>query len=643
MASTIARLAVSLNANSSGFTKGMRGAKKELNSFQSSLSSMKRQAATALGAYFSVQGARNALSSWGRQEAAIRNLSASLEMIGKNSPQAVKEMERFATQLQGVTTYGDEAIVEVAALGARLGKFSGDDLKQATVASIGLSKALGMDLDGAMRLIIRAANGNTASLSKYGIKVSETGTAQEKFNQLLDFGTRSMALATAETQTYNGAMAQLANDIDDVGEVVGSKLAPALISASKLIRAYAIPAIENYNLAWKVVRLGATVEIYKLRDVAVQVLNEEIPNYLDELPKYAKVAFVDMRLAAETEIQSIIDSIKNIKFPKFPSLPKPFASSAPPAQGGSSTKSSPSAQGSSPSARKPYDKTGGQGFWAYLKPGNVTKQLGPRAGAITKAAQYTAIAAPAAAAMLATGGAAAGALPVLGGAMKIGGGALAIDALSRIPKAAVTNNTATTNAGIATGVGAGTWGARGLLGGFASGGVGAGIKGLAGGSVVGAIGGLSVELLQQLIENNSRKAAGSTSPYVPAAGGSAALKAALDGITASSIAGIAPSKYGSDTEGLIKEFEAALAAFREAAKKEPPDLGFNGINIDGKGGAVRTSGNPALVSNFLNRSPGSASTDQQMLAISKRQEQIAREGNGLLRQLINKDGERVDF
>src|SRR4051812_7919242 len=72
-------------------------------------------------------------------EKAVSSLGASLNLIGKGGDAAVKDMQEFATSIQRVTTLGDEAVLQIAAIGVNLGRLSGRDLKNATIAAIGLS------------------------------------------------------------------------------------------------------------------------------------------------------------------------------------------------------------------------------------------------------------------------------------------------------------------------------------------------------------------------------------------------------------------------------------------------------------------------------------------------------------------------
>lgn len=205
------------------------------------MGSMIRRAAGLAVAYFGgramIRGIQSSLEAWGKQELSLRKVHAALQLIGQGDQ--VREMAEFASQIQKTTTYGDELVLEIMALGSAMGKLGGQDLKDATKAAIGLSKAYGLELVAAMRLVARARVGDTATLARYGIKLKEGLSAQQKFNQILEIGARNFALAEAETGTYAGKLQQMKNAIGDVKESIGAGLMPVAMASINRIKEWA--------------------------------------------------------------------------------------------------------------------------------------------------------------------------------------------------------------------------------------------------------------------------------------------------------------------------------------------------------------------------------------------------------------------
>lgn len=196
-----------------------------------------RTAAAAIAGFVGARAitrfATESIKLFGRQEQAVNKLRAALRLLGPEAEAQLADMQRFASGIQAVTTEGDEAVLELASLGASLGKLEGEQLKEATRAAIGLSRALGTNTVSAMRLVARAAIGDTSQLTRYGIKLDETLSDQEKFNQLLKIGASNFDLATAEAKTLTGQITQLSNRWGDLRENFGKAL---LVNGQPLLR-----------------------------------------------------------------------------------------------------------------------------------------------------------------------------------------------------------------------------------------------------------------------------------------------------------------------------------------------------------------------------------------------------------------------
>jgi len=120
-----------------------------------------------------------------------------------------------------------------------MGKLSGGPLKQATKAALGLAKAYRMDAVAAMRLVARAAQGDTATLAKYGIKLGEGLSAQEKFNKVMEIGAKNYKLVEAEADTYVVKVQQMKNALSDLKEKIGEGLMPVFKAWAERITKWA--------------------------------------------------------------------------------------------------------------------------------------------------------------------------------------------------------------------------------------------------------------------------------------------------------------------------------------------------------------------------------------------------------------------
>jgi hypothetical protein len=194
----------------------------------------------AAGAFFAAKGIKSFIDTVtdaaAVQEDAINALNTSLKLSGKYSDSASKDFQAFASSIQNVTKFGDEALLQNAALIQSLGQLETEGLKKATQASADLAAAMGIDLQTAGQLMGKVAAGQVTALSRYGIALKKTGDKQADFeNALQKINEQFGGAAAAQVNTYSGAMQQLSNSWGDLLEELGFFItkSPVLISAVK--------------------------------------------------------------------------------------------------------------------------------------------------------------------------------------------------------------------------------------------------------------------------------------------------------------------------------------------------------------------------------------------------------------------------
>lgn len=184
-------------------------------------------------------------------ESVVQSLNVALAASGEFSKTASEEMRKWASGLQDATKYSDDQVISTAALIQNLARLSTDGLKQATEASLNLASALQIDLNTASMLIGKAANGNVAAFSRYGIEIRKGTTDTQTFaNTLETLSKRFPNAAAAAAQTFSGATAQLKNAFDDMFKelgrsIVGSPSVIAIINGFKKIFSTVAEVIKN--------------------------------------------------------------------------------------------------------------------------------------------------------------------------------------------------------------------------------------------------------------------------------------------------------------------------------------------------------------------------------------------------------------
>lgn len=155
-------------------------------------------------------------------EVAINNLNAALGRAGNNTQQARDDLAAYASELQRITTFEDDAAFSALALLQSLTKLNTEGLKTGVTAAADLATVLGIDLDSAVRLVAKGAEGNVEAFKRYGIEVQKGATDAETFSNLLkQLNSQFGGAATSQLATYTGATTALANNFGDLQESVG--------------------------------------------------------------------------------------------------------------------------------------------------------------------------------------------------------------------------------------------------------------------------------------------------------------------------------------------------------------------------------------------------------------------------------------
>ncbi len=171
-------------------------------------------------------------------QVALATLNSAMQAAGTYTDAASKSFLEFAERLQGTTKYSHDVIETNAAMLVSLGRLSGDGLERATQAALDLASGMNIDVQTAFTAVSKAAEGNVASLSRYGIYLHSTGDASRDLGRALEqinglFG----GSAHSQIDTYAGAMSQLSNAFRDIQASLGDFWirSPLVIAAIKAV------------------------------------------------------------------------------------------------------------------------------------------------------------------------------------------------------------------------------------------------------------------------------------------------------------------------------------------------------------------------------------------------------------------------
>ena len=189
---------------------------------------------------------KDLISTYSIQEQAEVRLEATLRATGNAIGMSSKELKDLASSFQEVTTYGDEAIIEVEKLFVASGSVSRQALPRATEAVLDLAAAMGEDLGASAKRLAKAladpksnldalkdANIQLSDAQKEEIKaLQEQGDlmgAQSIILEKVESSYGGIAKAIADTDT--GKLTQISNVWGDIKEGLGKGLLDSISPA----------------------------------------------------------------------------------------------------------------------------------------------------------------------------------------------------------------------------------------------------------------------------------------------------------------------------------------------------------------------------------------------------------------------------
>lgn len=276
-----------------------------------------------VGAYLGVQGIRmvinysnQAVAAFRTQERAVLQLNQTLQNAGVYSYEYSQNIQKLASEIQGYSNFGDEAIIKAQALGqAYVGNTK--ITKELTKAVIDFAAATGMDLESAFTLVGKSIGSQTNALGRYGISLQKGMSDSQKMEAI----TRQLG------QRYEGTAAkmadtsvQLKNALGDLSEQFGKALDPAVKRTQNVL-------IESAKALTGWIR---RIQIMKreIKDLNITELNDrlkEVTEYKAQLASgtfdrsgvvadvNTKGAYGDLARKYAKEQQDIIAQIKKLQ------------------------------------------------------------------------------------------------------------------------------------------------------------------------------------------------------------------------------------------------------------------------------------------------------------------------------------------
>tara|TARA_Y100000004_G_scaffold183002_1_gene230304 strand:- start:6153 stop:8258 length:2106 start_codon:yes stop_codon:yes gene_type:complete len=240
-------LTIKINGDTKEFQSAVKGLEGQTAKLQKDLSAIATKASIAFaGLTATVTGL---ISTYRTQEQAERKLETALTSTSFAAGVSAEELKNLASELQSVSTFGDEAIIEAQALLLTFTKVGKEVFPMATESILNMSAAMGTDLKSSTIMLGKALNDPIAgvtALSRAGVQLTETQKEQIKTQTELGNVSTAQKIILKELETQFGGQArataegtgrfiQLSNTLGDVAETIGKHLVPPLSNLAKIL------------------------------------------------------------------------------------------------------------------------------------------------------------------------------------------------------------------------------------------------------------------------------------------------------------------------------------------------------------------------------------------------------------------------
>jgi len=177
-------------------------------------------------------------------------LAQAMKTAGTFTKAAFQENLKYASSLQTMTKFGDEAILGVQRMLTNFG-VEGEMLKTLTKSTLDLATAKGMDLKAAADLVAKSVGSSTNALTRYGIEVTGAAGSTERMQTAAENISKLFGgAAVASAKSFSGQLQQMKNSIGDLMEIIGTELIKAIIPVVREITKFVqskegIEAVKN--------------------------------------------------------------------------------------------------------------------------------------------------------------------------------------------------------------------------------------------------------------------------------------------------------------------------------------------------------------------------------------------------------------
>lgn len=219
-------------------SKHVEGVSSRISSLGGGLRLFGERAAEAFASMSIGSHLKEAFGEWTVAEDNAFRLEAALKANGHEVELLMGQYKEFASEIQRVTTVGDDNVVAMLAMAEAYG-LTGDKAKQAVQGAIALGAATGRSAESMVSIVAAVERGNVQLLRRLpGLRgIKDEAELVAKAEKMMTVG---MEIARAEAQTSSGQLAQLKNEygdfLEEIGQVVAQGVKPFVDGLRETVR-----------------------------------------------------------------------------------------------------------------------------------------------------------------------------------------------------------------------------------------------------------------------------------------------------------------------------------------------------------------------------------------------------------------------
>lgn len=208
------------------FSSKMQRATKKVKKFGKDMQKAGKTMTAAFSAPLALMGGR-ALQVFDEQIQAEMRLASALRATGQDAEAQMPKLKAFASEIQGMSTVGDEATLSMMAQATSMG-LNASQAQTAAKQAIGLAAAFGMNEKSAIRYTAALADGETTMLNRYIPTLRGIEDQSERAAKAHEMLNGMFGQAQVAAQDGLGPLKQLNNSLGDLLESFGKIIADAI-------------------------------------------------------------------------------------------------------------------------------------------------------------------------------------------------------------------------------------------------------------------------------------------------------------------------------------------------------------------------------------------------------------------------------